>query len=162
MLQPGNFVDVIVTIRPDDAEVQARWVTETILQGIRVLAVGETLSGAARTEEESSSRSNRRRQRPSVTLQLSLEEAEKLALASSKGDIHLVLRNDVDITQRDTHGPISTARMIGLGTESNQQSRTVTRQPDPSPQPITAEVIEGGTTIIESFDVDGNKINNRR
>ena len=51
MLQPGNYVDVIVTIRPDDANLEAKWVTETILQGIRVLAVGDSLTGRSEEEE---------------------------------------------------------------------------------------------------------------
>ena len=43
MVAPGAYVDVIVTIRPDaNSSVSANYVTETILQAVRVLAVGNT------------------------------------------------------------------------------------------------------------------------
>ncbi|MDP6932086.1 MAG: Flp pilus assembly protein CpaB, partial [Myxococcota bacterium] len=38
-LESGNFVDVIVTIRPDEKIAgSARWATDTILEGVKVLA----------------------------------------------------------------------------------------------------------------------------
>ena len=43
MLAPGNHVDVIVTIRPDDRSMGASWVTDTILEDVKVLAVGDSL-----------------------------------------------------------------------------------------------------------------------
>ena len=54
LLQPGNRVDVIVTIRPDDRNIGAKWVTQTILQDKRVLAIGDRLrptSAAEKAEE---------------------------------------------------------------------------------------------------------------
>jgi pilus assembly protein CpaB len=157
MLQPGNYIDVIVTIRPDDANVSAKWVTETILQGIRVLAVGSSLAGASSETESSSSR---RRSRPSVTLELTLEESESLALASSKGDIHLVLRNDVDITQVTNNPPVTTATLVGFPSEAAPPpSPTATGRParTASPETQTVEII-GDRRVTHEYPEDGGRV----
>ena len=173
LLQPGNFVDAIVTIRPDDRSIEAKWVTETILQGVRVLAIGDSLSPAGKAksdEKETKKASSRRRGRPTVTLELTLEEAEKLALASSRGDIHLVLRSDIDITQEETTGPLSTNGLLGLSDSAAKKTaprrRGSGRRATPSPSnTVTAEVIEGADTTSVQFDESGAKVDesqNRR
>lgn len=160
-LQPNNFVDVIVTIRPDDDDLEASWVTETILQGIKVLAVDSSLSS---NEEAEDTRKSRRRMRPSTTLEVTLEEAEKLALASSKGDLHLVLRSDVDITQVEDHGPMVISNIIGLApTDDKGKAKPVRRIPrksDEGPK-TTVEVIQGSDVKSEQFDAQGNKIESK-
>ena len=166
LLQPGNRVDVIVTIRPDDRNAAAKWVTETILQDKRVLAVGARLKPvtAAEKDEEAKKGGRSRRERPSVTLELSLEDSEKLALAASRGDMHLVLRSDVDNTQQETEGALTTNEMMGLQAAAAAQSsgrRSSGRAPTPAPvdpNRSTAEVIEGSTSTSVQFDANGNKI----
>ncbi|MCB9777217.1 MAG: Flp pilus assembly protein CpaB [Alphaproteobacteria bacterium] len=160
-LQPNNFVDVIVTIRPDDDNIEVAWVTETILQGIKVLAVDSSLSS---NEEAEDNRKNRRRMRPSTTLEVTLEEAEKLALASSKGDLHLVLRSDVDITQVEDHGPMVINNIIGLApTDDKGKAQPVRRLPKKSDEgpKTTVEVIQGSDVKSEQFDASGNKIESK-
>ena len=166
LLQPGNFVDAIVTIRPDDRNIEAKWVTETILQGVKVLAVGDSLSPRPKAEkeaEETRKSRSRRRGRPTVTLELTLEEAEKVALAVSRGDIHLVLRSDIDITQEDTTGPLSTNGLLGLKdgtltTTPRRRSGSVRATPPPAARTVTAEVIEGADTTSVQFDESGAKV----
>jgi pilus assembly protein CpaB len=173
LLQPGNYVDTIVTIRPDDRSIGAKWVTETILQGVKVLAIGDSLSPvnkAAEQAKESKKRSARRRGRPTVTLELTLEESEKLALAASRGDIHLVLRSDIDITQEETSGPLSTNELMGLdvatrAAKSNRGRGRGRGTAPPPPNTMTAEVIEGADTTSVKFDESGAKVDestNRR
>lgn len=171
LLQPGNYVDAIVTIRPDDRNIGAKWVTETILQGVKVLAIGDSLSPVNKADQEaaeSKKRSSRRRGRPTVTLELTLEESEKLALATSRGDIHLVLRSDIDITQEETSGPLSTNELMGLqvATTAPKAGRGGRgRNPAPPPNTVTAEVIEGADTTSVKFDQSGAKVDesqNRR
>lgn len=167
MLQPGNYVDIIVTIRPDDANIDAKWVTETILQGIRVLAVGSSLTGATK-DDGNKKKTSGRRSRPSVTLEVTLPEAEKLALASSKGDVHLVLRNDVDVTQQATHGPITSASVIGFESAEPSARSTVgvrsTGATKPTAPETTAVEIIGDRTTVDQFDESGNRVeqNKRR
>ena len=148
-IQPGNYVDVIVTIRPDDQRGRTKWATETILVGIPVLTVAATEREEESTEGEPKRRTNMRRQKPSVTLELTPEQAEKLALAVSKGDIHLVLRGDLDITTEDDRekSPLSTSELIGYKAPST--GRRTYR---------TAEVIQGSKKETARFDRAGNKI----
>lgn len=174
LLQPGNFVDCIVTIRPDDRAVGAKWVTETILQGVKVLAIGDSLSPTVKAEKDAADKKSgrRRRGRPTVTLELTLEESEKVALAASRGDIHLVLRSDIDITQEETTGPLNTNALIGFepaaapATASRGRGRGRSKKAPPPPNTVTAEVIEGGSTTSVEFDESGTKVdessNNRR
>jgi pilus assembly protein CpaB len=166
MLQPGNYVDIIVTIRPDDANINAKWVTETILQGIRVLAVGSSLTGASESESSKKKSTSSRRTRPSVTLEVTLPEAEKLALASSKGDIHLVLRNDVDITQQATHGPITSASVIGFEAPAVATTRSTVgagSKGKGKADEVTTTAVEiiGEGTTVDRFDESGNRIDNK-
>lgn len=87
LLLPGNRVDIIVTSKPNDsAGSSAKWTSETILRAVRVLAAGGSLA-----------ENGPRRLTPSITLELSPEEAETLAAASSEGEIHVVLRSDLEI-----------------------------------------------------------------
>jgi pilus assembly protein CpaB len=149
-IQPGNYVDVIVTIRPDDQAGRAAWATETILEGIPVLTVGSPK--AEKDEDQEGNKRTRlvtRRQTPTVTLELEPDEAEKLALAVSKGDIHLVLRGDLDITKEDpgeASDPLSASELIGF--ERPTGVRTFQ----------TAEVIQGSRTQTARFDRAGNKV----
>lgn len=162
-LQPNNFVDVIVTIKPDDDEIEVDWLTETILQGVKVLAVDTSLTSNAEAEEAKKQNRNQRKQRPSVTLEVTLEEAEKLALASSKGDLHLVLRSDVDILPVENNGVVMISDVIGLDKpEAKQTVRRVIRQPtQPAPTDVV-EVIQGADRTQEEFDAEGNKIDNKK
>jgi len=174
-LKPGNWVDVIVTIRPDDKEVAAKWVTETILQDVRVLGVGDSLGETAEVTEEKGKKkpkATRTRTKPSVTLELTPEEAESLALARSKGELHLVLRSDIDKMLTETGVPLSTVDLLGIAQAAPPPPPTAAElraAPAPSPRPApavaaapqnvtTAEVIEGTTTTSVGFDSDGQKI----
>jgi len=159
LLQPGNYVDVIVTIRPDDAStMSAKWVTETILQTVKVLAVGNRLGATASDD----GKKKKARVRPSVTLELTLEESEKLALASSRGDLHLVMRSDIDIVQQQTDGPLTSNSLVGLkeGTPKSTGGRG-TGKPKPviqDPNYTKAEVVQGSNTTVEQFTEDGEKV----
>jgi len=148
-IQPGNYVDVIVTIRPDDQRGRSKWATETILAGIPVLTVADTEPKSEARDGETNRRPPPRRQKPSVTLELSPEQAEKLALAVSKGDIHLVLRGDLDITTEEegAQTPLSTSELIGY--KAPRRGRRTHR---------TAVVIQGSRTETTRFDRAGNKI----
>lgn len=155
LLQAGNYVDIIVTIKPEDpAAAGAKWVTDTILQGIRILAVGSSLEGNAGKEEEKKSAKksggdSQRRLKPSITLEVTPEEAEKLALAVSQGEIHVVLRSDIDIVQWDSHGVMTNQRLIGYESRAPVaagEPRTPRAEDAPAveePPQLGAQVISG-------------------
>lgn len=52
LLRPGYFVDVLVTISPESDALDANWVTDTVLQGVRVLAVGDDIATSRGTAHD--------------------------------------------------------------------------------------------------------------
>lgn len=165
LLQAGNFVDVIVTIKPEDPmAVGAKYVTETILQEIKVLAVGSNLGGNAAKEEEEKakkkSKDSSRKLKPSITVEVTPEEAEKLALAMTRGEIHVVLRSDIDILQIDSQGLTTTSQLIGFEAEQKAPDPMPRRRKDAAPAAPAAvapkaEVIQGASKTEVSFGADG-------
>ncbi len=102
LLRPSNYVDIILTIRPDDAD-DKNWYSKTILEAIKVLAVGTEFGDGETTGTASAGGASKNpnatvKLRPSITLELTAAEAESLALATSRGDINVVLRSDIDTT----------------------------------------------------------------
>jgi pilus assembly protein CpaB len=81
---PGMKVDVLVTGRPPDME---GTLTTTVLQNILVLSAGQTVQPDANGQAINAQ---------TVTLLVSPEQAEILALAGNEGRIQLVLRNSTD------------------------------------------------------------------
>jgi len=98
-VQPGDHVDVITTLTPDDEtkavlHSQAARMSKIILQDIRVLAVGEHLSTEGRKPVKVQV----------VTLEVQPEESERLALASQHGTIQLTMRSRADRDAVATEG----------------------------------------------------------
>ncbi len=151
LIQPENFVDVIVTIRPDDQKGRSNWVTETILENIRVIYVDNGLP-----KKEETADGNKRanlsttRRKPSMTLELLPDQTEKLALAVSKGDIHLVLRGESALPpseeNTEARSPLSASELIGFQKPRGRRSYR------------TAEIIQGSRTETARFDRAGNRI----
>lgn len=97
---PGDRVDVLVTVDPRNMNEDA--VTRTVLQNTEVLAAGQ------KTEQQD----NKPITVQAVTLLVSPEGAETLALALHEGKIHLVLRNPEDQTEVQV-ASLSTRQMLG-------------------------------------------------
>ncbi len=92
-IHPGNRVDVVATFRPANSSTP---VTMTVLEYILVLATG--------TETEIRNRQEKPIEVDVITLELTPEEAEVLALASSEGKLQLSLRNFSDTKNMATKG----------------------------------------------------------
>ncbi|MCB9762712.1 MAG: Flp pilus assembly protein CpaB [Alphaproteobacteria bacterium] len=161
-IQPLNYVDVIVVIRPDDKSVNAKAVSKTLLQGVKVLAVGASLGGP-QPEDDPDAKPKKRassgqvKGRRTVTLEVTLEEAESIALAAAKGDISLALRADIDITQVETHGATADA-LIGLDTKTEAPKRITTmarKNASTEPPKVGAQVITGSETTELVIGEDG-------
>lgn len=86
-IMPGALVDVVVVIAPLD-ESQTERVSKIVLQNIKVLANGANLDNPKNEKEVERVKT--------VMLQLTAEQAEKLAIASSEGKLQLVMRNSTD------------------------------------------------------------------
>lgn len=88
-IQPRSRVDVLLTGTSTTGEA----LSQTVLRNIEVLANGTRLDrNAAPTDAQNS---------PLITLLVSPDDAEKLALATAQGRIQLALRNPLDTGQND-------------------------------------------------------------
>ncbi|MBN1336272.1 MAG: Flp pilus assembly protein CpaB [Deltaproteobacteria bacterium] len=148
---PGNYVDVIVTIRPDESSGVKSWISRAFLQGVKVLAVGSSLEAV-----KDKPGAPKAKDKPTVTLELDLQQAEEVALSASKGDIHLVLRNDIDITRVATQGAIASA-LVGKEVEGAPAPVRPVYAAAPAESKPMSEVIVGGQVQEVRFDQDGSK-----
>jgi len=97
LIQPGSRVDVLFT-RPGS---MAEAITSTILQNVRVLAIGRTLAIPTTTDPKAPKAA-------AATLVVTPQDAQKLELAKNQGKISLTLRNPQDIGNAEAGGPVTT------------------------------------------------------
>lgn len=100
LLQPGDRVDIIGTF-PVGGQKQSvpgvqggestGYVTMTLLQNVTLLATGQKLSRTTHKGPERSSSYG------TITLSVTVEEAELLTIAQTRGDLSLLLRNPEDV-----------------------------------------------------------------
>jgi len=154
---PDSRVDVIVTTAASP-ERQQDQVAKLFLQNVLVLAAGQSIE----------QRDNKPVTVNTVTLAVTPEEAERLALASNDGKIQLVLRNFSDGARVETPG--SDKRQL-LGSFRRPAARTAARRAAPpparaaspattpatAPAPVvasahTVEIIRGGKRSVERFE----------
>jgi pilus assembly protein CpaB len=95
-IQPGTLVDVVVVIDPADKNSDQGPISKIVLQNIKVLANGQNIDKPKDDREANSVKA--------VTLQVTPEQAEKLALASTEGKLQLVMRNSIDQNDEETRG----------------------------------------------------------
>lgn len=100
-VNPGDFVDVLVTVSPDEEtskalgrEVKIPRYSKIILQNMKVLAVGQHLATDGRKPVPV----------PVVTLEVDVKQAERLALATQYGKIQLTMRSRLDTEPVETEG----------------------------------------------------------
>jgi len=95
-IQPGTLVDVVVVIDPREGSGMQDPISKIVLQNIKVLANGQNIDKPQDQREANSVKA--------VTLQVTPEQAEKLALASNEGKLQLVMRNQIDQGDEQTKG----------------------------------------------------------
>jgi pilus assembly protein CpaB len=95
-IMPGTLVDVVVTIDPAEHAGMQNPISKIVLQNIKVLANGQNIDKPDDQREANSVKA--------VTLQVTPEQAEKLALAASEGKLQLVMRNSIDQGDEVTPG----------------------------------------------------------
>lgn len=87
-IKPNSIVDILLTLRADGPMAAGARRTMTLLQKVKVIAIN--------TDMEMDGSGSKGRMVEMVTFLVTPEEAEKLALAQSSGDISLVLRSGID------------------------------------------------------------------
>lgn len=86
---PGTRVDVLLTGSPSGSSGER---TTTVLENVAVIASGQRLERSIAGEAQTA---------PVITLLVSPDDAQKLALAQSEGKIQLSLRNPLDTKQQE-------------------------------------------------------------
>jgi pilus assembly protein CpaB len=139
-IQPGTLVDIVVTIIPPDNERQREKISKIVLQNIKVLASGQNIDKPKNEKETERVKA--------VTLQVTPQQAEKLALASSEGRLQLVMRNSVDQGDERTTGANKITLLAGesaqpipepgLGPKDGEKPKTTARRPKPRPAQTSA------------------------
>ncbi len=146
---PGNFVDVIVTIKDEEKS----YSTTTLLQAVRVLAVNNQL-GSRKIETDE------KRIKPSVTLAVSAKDAEMLALAVNEGEVTLTLRNDIDVDRREEIGEVKVANLIGreqIKIENVEASKIAKAKAPPTVRQIKRPEDSKGPDIYKGGTLVGDK-----
>lgn len=157
-VMPGTLVDVVVVIDPAEHAGMQDPISKIVLQNIKVLANGQNIDKPESEREANSVKA--------VTLLVTPEQAEKLALAASEGKLQLVMRNSIDQGDEQTKGINKRGLLNGdhaapqvepgsLKSEQPKQvSKPVVRQhrldvkpaeaaPVPAPPKASVEMIEG-------------------
>jgi pilus assembly protein CpaB len=129
LIQPNSRVDVLVTIRDDDAS-RARHVAKLFMENMRVLSVGPRVQ-RVEDDDKGPGASNA----TTATLEVTPDEAERLAVAMNQGTIQLVLRGYGDPDSIKTKGATSTDVLAQL-----REGRTVEVPTAPDPKPRRAPV----------------------
>jgi len=135
-VQPGTRVDVLATGNEGNERQ-----TVTVLENVAVIAVGGSL-----LERSTGGEANA----PVITLLVSPDDAQKLALASQEGRIQLALRNPLDtkkggIAATRTSALYPGEKPVAASSESKPKVRKVVAKvaPPPPPAPYTVEMIRG-------------------
>jgi pilus assembly protein CpaB len=130
-VNPGNRVDVLVTIKDPKTKLDK---TKTVLENIPVLATG-TMMG----------KNEKGKPAPVdvYTLEVTVEQAEKLALAGSKGQLQFALRNITDTKPVLTKGATISQTLASL--TGREPKHKATRKWRPRPSSVTVEIIKGNT-----------------
>ena len=103
LIWPGDRVDVLLTQKIDDKDTPParRVVGETLLQNVRVIAVDQHITeGVAPNNAITSSNAASR----TVTIEVTAEQAEKIAVATTLGHLALVIRSASEAPRTAANG----------------------------------------------------------
>jgi pilus assembly protein CpaB len=151
LLVPGCRVDVITSLREESSNIP---VARTIVQNVRVMAVGQKLTPVKEPPKEETNGQQTAWAR-CVTLVVTPAQAEAIDLASSSGRPRLVLRGTFDNLGSESKG-ITVAELMGTSKSAapttapavaTYEPRLVTVQPATKPvnldRQISVQVIRG-------------------
>lgn len=132
LIAPGDRVDVVFTMEVPGDNSRLNAFSRTILENIRVVAVGRRVESVATEVEPEESESGRRNGGNTVTLEVLPSEADQLVLATTRGSVSLALR------------PLSRAGRFGRRPPTGLTTLLpppATERPDP--KPVRVQVFRG-------------------
>ena len=138
---PGSHVDVLVTLKPENI---ASTETRTVLQNVLVLSTGTKMDPDPNGKPENVN---------VVTLLVTPEQSEKLALAQNQGTIHFVLRNGGDSASPDVR-PVDIAELAGIAKKQLESVVKHVKQVAAVvklPEVYTVETVVNGKITVTKF-----------
>ena len=137
---PGTRVDVMLTLDKSPERPQA--ITKTLLQNVQTLAAGQSVTRDKEGKPQTVT---------VITLLVSPDDAELLALASKEGRLQLALRNTLDTLAVTTSGARADKLSPSTGAGSNRPQRTRSATPAPRANPTVVEGYRGGERTLTTF-----------
>jgi pilus assembly protein CpaB len=140
LIQPNSRVDVLVNIR-DERSVKEMQVAKLFMENMRVLSVGQQVTRGDDGKPINAT---------TATLEVTPDEAERLAIAMGQGSIALVLRGYGDPDSIKTKGATSSdvlsqlrdGRLVDLNPKPADppRHRVAVAPPPPPPPPVIVQV----------------------
>ncbi len=156
-IMPGNKVDVVLTTTPPGG---GQPISKIVLQDVPIFATGQVIEQQKEGKPVVV---------PTVTMDVTPEDAEKLAIASTQGRLQLVLRRAGDAEVAKTGGATVTKVIGGASAPAAKaaasQSKTA-KKPKTKEEPkkaktekpaeitINVEVLKGNQKKVETFKVE--------
>jgi len=180
-VKPGDHVDVMATIQTEgNEEVRRGFSTKTVLQNVLVLAVAQNMvddrkpdidtpegvkEGTVGKEDEDTGKGKKKKEdkkdskktaiSKTVTLALTPDEAESVALAEEAAELHLSLRRPDDASTNLATGTTVGKLMSGASFVMSN-GPAVNMPPFPTPAPVSSgpgvELIQGTEKTIVDFN----------
>jgi pilus assembly protein CpaB len=135
LIQPGNIVDVLVTLKDPRSKME-------------VLATGTEIQQNGKGEPAPVD---------VYTLEVTPEEGEKLSLAAARGKLQFALRNITDTETVLTGGatiPKTLASLRGADPKPNPGKSSKKKAWRPRSRYVTVEVIKGGKVVKQKFKLN--------
>jgi pilus assembly protein CpaB len=134
---PGNRVDVVVTVRRNQMSM-----TSTVASNVQVLTEG------TRRDQDKPATDGKPTESTVVTLMVTPQQGERIALAQSEGQIMLALRNPNDSDTTVSQGIRSDSLLAGVDTAP----------PAPAPKPTARRVVSAPPPAVEAPAPAPNKV----
>jgi len=152
-VHPGNRVDVLVTMSKGKAGKDEEPVTKIVLENILVLAAGPEVTTVKGKEQQPAAVDV-------ITLEVTPEETEKLALAATEGKLQLALRGLIDTEEVLTKGtsiPALLASYSGSGPVVGAKGKTSKEASarklfQTEKKVFFVELIQGGKVTTKKFE----------
>jgi pilus assembly protein CpaB len=143
-VQPGTRVDVLATGSQGGNDHQ----TTTVLENVAVIAVGKSLDRSTSADAQTA---------PVITLLVSPDDAQKLALASQEGRIQLSLRNPLDTKKGGIGATRTSSLYLGdtppvTAAPKPKAHKVIAKGPAPPPAPYQVEMIRGNKREENKFE----------
>jgi pilus assembly protein CpaB len=138
---PGTRVDVLLTL--DKSANRPQSITKTLLQNVQTLAAGQSVTRDKEGKPQTVT---------VITVLVSPDDAELLALAAKEGRLQLALRNTLDTMAVATSGArADKLSPSGASATPNRPQRTRAAAPVPRANPTVVEGYRGGERTLTTF-----------